>query len=101
MRAEEGQRLRQGRSQHHGRGVASADHAEVGQRDGRAAQLLGRDLALLHVGAHAVEAAPQIRGVAISHVAQRRHEEPFGRVDRDPDLDLGDEPARSGLAVGH
>ena len=53
------------RRHHHEAGEAAADHAEVGERDGRATQLVRRDRARQRVGAHAVEAGTQIARIAL------------------------------------
>jgi hypothetical protein len=83
-------------------GEASADHAEIRQRDGRAAQLLRRDRARGGVGAQPVEARPQVSRVALAHVAHDRYDEAALRVDGNADVDALDEPplARLGVVPG-
>lgn len=74
---------------HDRRRVLAAQHAEIRQSDGVAAQFLGRNPACGNVRVHPVEAAAQVGGIAVGDIAQHRNEQALGQVDGDADVDLG------------
>ena len=80
-------------------GKSAADHAEIRQRDRRAAQLLRRDRARGGVGPQPIEAGTQVARVALADIAQHRHDEAALGIDRDADVDALDQPALARLGV--
>ncbi|MNF82727.1 hypothetical protein D3C84_650380 [compost metagenome] len=87
------------RRHHHRVGVTAEQGAEIGQGEGRAHHLLGRDRARLDVGAQARNAFLQVLGRARADVAQHRHEQTVRGIHGDAQIELGVTLERQPLAI--
>ena len=68
--------------------MPAAEHAEVGQRNRRAAQLLERNATRQYIVFHRRQAAAQVGRITLSHIAQDRREQPIGRIHGDGEIDF-------------
>src|SRR3974390_1457067 len=87
------------RGNDHEAGEAPSDHAEVRQRNGRAAQLLRWNRTRRCIGAHAVDAGTQIGAIALADVTHDRNDQTTLKIDRNAHVDALEQAPFSGLRV--